>query len=441
MLSALTNQFQNIFASRKEGKDYLGGSAPRNSNVSRDDAQIKRIGTLAGAGAGAGAVLGAAVGGAMAAHEISKVPLQSVTVDFRAPSLRGEQIGMIPADDYVPTPGWVNGMSMSWGYPSRDNGVPTVPVMRNNPLYHSDNATPRLNPTSQTFTGRGTPTTTWQNNEIRHHSMNSYSRSVIPHTESVYDHTRRWTEQESYTVYESQSESYQDCVSSYNSDGSTGQDCHTAYRTVQVPRTEYRTVDKSEDVYRDELRGFYERYSPNVATRVVGHYESPRVSFDHGVNTASYVLKGMLIGAGIGALALGVAGALEDKYFPGVLPGYKPKERDNASPVTPPVTPPSEPTPRPEPSPAPRPEPKPVPAPAPYFGDVKSHAHEGRRHSHAGGDRWHFHGCPDEGKDPLDTSVICFKADQVPSGYLAEEAVNCSGNGSVCFKQKGSGAA
>ena len=444
MLNALTSGVKTFFANefgRKEARDFLDGSATDNGAIIRDTVDIKRIGTLAGAGAAGGAVIGAAVGGAMAAHAISKVPMQSVTVPFSAPSLHSEELGKIPQNDYVPTPDWTNGMSMRWGYPSTDNGVPTVPVLRDNPSYQTTGA-PRLVPTQETFTGRGTPTTSWETRNIQHHNMQGYQRTVTPHTESVYDHTEHWTEQEPHTVYDTQQTTSQDCTSQYNSDGSTGQDCHTVYGTEQVARTEYRTVDRSRDVYRDELRGFFERYSPNVVSRVVGTYQAPQVSFDHGIDTAGYVLKGMLIGAGIGAIALGVAGALEDKYFPGVLPGYKAKDK---SAPTPPVGPSPLPAPRPTPSPKPVPPrgkpTKPVP-PAPFFGEVETHAHEGQRHTHAGGDRWHFHGClPGEKNHALDTHKICFKPDQVPSGYLAEQAVPCDSNGSVCYIEKGVGAA
>ncbi len=438
MLASVTSGIKNMFAKefgRREAKDYLNGDIVKNQdNIVRDKVDIARIGKLAGAGAGIGALVGGATGGILAARAINRVPVQSISVDYRAPSLHSERLGMVPADDYVPTPGWSNGMSLRWGYPSFDRGVPTIPVVRNNPTYGGDNHPVTL-PTSETFSGHGTPSVSWDTKNISHYTMNGYQRSVTPHTESVYDHTDRWTEQEPYTVYETRSESYQNCTSQYNSDGSTGQDCRTESRNVQVGHTEYRTVDRERRIYRDELRGFYERYSPNVASRVVGTYQAPRVSFDHGINTASYILKGVLIGAGIGALALGVAGALEDKYFPGVLPGHKEKSKTEPLPPSNPGTPyPGHPAP-------PTTEPLPPVTPAPYYGEVQTHAHESRRHSHAGGNLWHFHGCPGDGHDALDTSIICFKPNQVPSGYKTETPTECEGNGSVCYLEKGVGAA
>lgn len=437
MLSKLGSGIRNLFDSqfsKKEGKDFVKKSSDAPSDDKKaplDTVKIKRIGTLAGAGGGAGLAAGAAAGLLMANRAIMAVPVQEKTVSYQAPVLQSEELGKMPRDSYTPTPGWRVGYSLRWNWPSSDSGVPTEGVHRDNPVYDA-NGQPSMMDTSKTFSGRGTPILTWETKEIKHHTMNGYNRAVIPDIEQVYDHTEYWTEQEAYTVYDTETESYQNCVTEYNSDGSTGQDCYTDYRTVSVPRTEYRTVERSRDVYRDELRGYYERYSPDISSRTVGTYQAPQVRFDHGVSVGSYLAKGVLIGAGLGALALGVAGALEDKYLPGVLPGYQePRDDGRPDPAPNPGPGPKPPAPNP-----PRPAP-PKPAPRPDYGKTTTHAHEGQRHTHAGGDRWHFHGCPDEGHDPINTDIICFKPDQVPSGYQDEAPYNCDVNGSVCYKQKG----
>lgn len=417
VLTGVSGWFKRQFQ-KPEGKDFLSADT--------SPIDIEKTGKIAGIGAGVGAATGALGGFIKARMEISKVPHQTVSHDYRVPMTQREELGLIPRDSYQATPGWSRGFSLSWNYPHSDNGVPTESVYRDNPVYGSGGS-PRFAQTSETFTGRGEPTTTWQDVPVKHYTMTGYDRSVTPDIEQVYDHTRYWTEQEAYTVYDSETRSYQDCVSSYNSDGSTGQDCTTQYETVQVPRTEYRTVERSEDVYRDELRGYYERYSPDISSRTVGTYKVPKVSFDHGVKTAGYVLKGMLIGAGLGALAAGVGSVIQQRLA---------ERKEPTTPDPKPVPTPPRPTP---PAPEP-PKPSPPPEPKPYYGDVTTHAHDGVRHTHAGGDRWHYHGCPDDGGDPLDTSVICFKPGQVPSGYKDETPTDCSSNGSVCFIQKGNGA-
>src|SRR5262249_31124295 len=144
---------------------------------------------------------------------------------------------------------------------------------------------------------------------------------------------------------------------------------------------------------------------------------------------------------GLGALIMGIAGSMEDKYFPNVLPGYHPLPPEH--PPTPPGPAPTpEPTPGPAPTPAPAPAPVPTPAPppapAPYYGGYKEHAHgPGLRHAHDGGDRWHIHGDPAAGPfDPLNMDTICFKKDNVPSGYNMADGKVCS-NGTICFAEKG----
>lgn len=414
MISGMGSWIKNQFH-KPQAKDFLSAEK---------DIDIAQVGTKAGIGGGAGLAIGAGLGMLMAQNEISKVPIEKVTHEYSVPTTQQENLGLIPTDKYTPAYGWSRGFGLNWNYPS-DTGVPTDPVYRDNPVYTA-NGNVVYHTTSETFSGHGRPITEWVDKPVIHHTMTGYTHNVTPDLEQVFDHTEHWTEQEPYTVYTSESESYQDCVPSYNSDGSSSQDCHTEYRTVQVGHTEYRTVDRSRDVYRDELRGYYERYSPNIATRTVDTYKVPKVTFDHGINVGSYVLKGLLLGAGLGAIALGVANVISQRS----QIASRPK----------PGKPTPGPTPDPVPGPAPKPTPKPDPKPpAPYYGDVTTHAHEGRRHTHAGGDRWHFHGCPGDGKDPLNTEVICFKPEQVPSGYLNDEKVECSGNGTVCYVEKGVG--
>lgn len=434
ILSAVKDRFRQEFG-RKDG--FL---ARLNDPNDRQMVKAKRVGTLVGAGAVGGGVLGGATGGLMAAHAISKVPVQSIDVPFQAPKLTEIEIGKIPQDSYTAVTGWSVGVGMEHQRPGADLGVPSVPVNRFQPVYDG-NRQPTMLDAHKTFSGRGTPSVQWEPKKIIDHKMLGHNRLIVPHTESVYDHTETWSEPVSYTTYTSETQSRQDCVSQYNSDGSTSQDCHTVTETVQVPHQETRMEQRSREVYRDELRGWFQKYSPDIREDVVGGYQYPKVTFDHGINVAGYVTKGILIGAALGAVAGGIAGAIEDRHFH--LPGWKPLPGD---------TPVPDPLPGPPPSPGPNPghpgssgpvPPTPVPGPVlppaqvGDFGKFVTHAHEGRRHAHDGGDRWHCHGDPKLGLDPLNTDYICFKPGQVPAGYNLAEGTPVESNGSVCFIQKG----
>lgn len=68
---------------------------------------------------------------------------------------------------------------------------------------------------------------------------------------------------------------------------------------------------------------------------MVGTVDKPNVTFDHGVNVGGYLVKGLVFGAAIGALAGGITAAMEEKFFPGKLPGYEPKPELPSDPVQP----------------------------------------------------------------------------------------------------------
>lgn len=418
--------FGNLFKTKRQGKDFL-------DNWDLNEKQkhtVKRTAALGASGAGTGAVIGAAAGGLKAWSDISKVPYQEVTVQHEEGVFQRELMGHIPPDDYV---------RGSWR-PS-DDGVPTEAVYRDNPKYFRS-GNPETRPTSTTFRGRGEPQPVeWNTEKIYHHNMNEsnpYTYRAVEDNERYLSHYE--TVSKSRQVPYSDTESYQDCATSYNSDGSSSYDCDTRTRSVTRYRTEYYTEE--EPVYRWRTVGHWQKYSENIQSRVVGSVQKPTVRFDHGVDVGGYMLKGLLYGAAIGAVAGGVAAAMEEKYFPDVLPGYTPKPQDPVKPTPPngedPVkpTPPKPEPPKPEP---PKPEPpKPEPPkPKPDCGGYRRHTHDDAdfRHSHAGADRWHYHGCPDTGV--FDENIICFKPSQVPDCYKDEDPLkSCDSNGSVCYTMR-----
>lgn len=411
------NILSRLFKGKAQGKDFV---EKWNANE-KGMPSLKRVAVLGGAGTGAGAAVGLATGAIAAKVAINKVPFEEVTVGHFESVKQSELMGHIPDDDYV---------SGTWR-PS-DDGVPTEPIYRNNPVY-ARSGEPRLASTSTTFRGRGEPQPIeWNTEEIRHHNMNEadpYDYWTVEDTETYVSHYQ--TVSKSRQVPYTDTETYQDCATSYNSDGSSSYDCDTATRTVTRYETEYYT--EQEPVYAERTLGYWQRYSENIQSRVVGTVKKPTVRFDHGVDVGSYLMKGVLYGAAVGALAGGVTAAMEERFFPGVLPGYEPPVNTNPSkPTKPSPEPPVKPTPNPPVDPTPPSEP---PKKSHDCGGSRRHTHDNgeHRHTHSSADRWHYHGCPDGG-DGFDESVICFKEDQVPDCYEDDKPTsNCETNGSVCY--------
>lgn len=418
------NVLKKLFSGKKQGSDFVkkwelnearaavgnsSGKAPTESWKP----QPKRAAVLGGIGAASGAAVGLAAGGIAAKVAINKVPYQEVTVDHYESVKQRELMGYIPPDDYE---------RGSWR-PS-DDGVPTEPVYRNNPVYDRDGE-PRLRYTSTTFRGRGEPQPTdWHTEQIEHHKMNEsdpYRYSTRENRERYLSHYRTVTK--SRQVPYSDTESYQDCSNSYNSDGSTSRNCTTGTRSVTRYRTEYYT--DQEPVYKYRTIGYWQNYTENIQSRVVGTVEKPNVEFEHGVDVSSYLVKGLLIGAGIGALAGGVTAAMEERFFPGQLPGYEPNPGHGTEP------------PHGGHQPWPPNDPEP-PKKGHDCGGRRRHTHDEKntRHTHGSADRWHYHGCPDTGTFSED--VICFKPSQVPDCYEDDKPLSsCDTNGSVCYTSHG----
>lgn len=405
---------KKLFRGKTQGKHFVE-KWEKNESQAPEPA---RVATLAGVGAGGGALVGLATGGIAAKMAINKVPYEEVTVSHFESVKQSELMGYIPPDDYEPG---------SWR-PS-DDGVPTEPVYRNNPVYSRDGE-PKLASTSTTFRGRGEPQPLeWNTEEIRHHNMNEsnpYDYSTREDRERYLSHYE--TVHKTRQVPYSDTETYQDCSTSYNANGSSSYDCDTKTRSVTRYRSESYT--EQEPVYKYRTVGYWQNYSENIQYRVVGTVEKPNIDFDHGVDVSSYLVKGLLYGAAIGAVAGGVTAAMEERFFPGVLPGYK--EPTNKGPSNPRPGDPGPIDPKPPVDPGPV-DPSP-PDKAHSCGGRQRHTHDDAdfRHTHSSADRWHYHGCPDEGT--FDEDTICFKETQVPDCYEDDTPLSsCDSNDSVCY--------
>lgn len=270
------NILKRLFRGKPQGKNYLNSTSKL---------RPARAATFTLAGAGTGAAVGVGVGAIAGKRAINSVPFQEVTVDHFEAVTQEELMGYKPPDDYV------RGRTKPL-----DDGIPTEQVFRNNPVYDAAGE-PTVAPTSTTFRGRGEPQPVeWRTEEIKHHTMepDDYSYRAVAKKKRYISHYK--------TVTKSRR------VPSTDFEGNT------------TYRTEYYT--EQEPVYRKKTVGFYQRYTPNIQSRVMGTVEKPvDVKFEHGVDFGSYLIKGALYGAAIGALAGGVAAAMEDRFFPGVLPG------------------------------------------------------------------------------------------------------------------------
>jgi hypothetical protein len=409
------NILKRVFRAKTQGADFV-----KKWDAKEGTPTVKRTATLAGVGAGTGALVGLASGGIAAKLAINKVPYQEVTVNHLESVKQRELMGYIPPDDYE---------RGTWR-PS-DDGHATEPVYRDNPVY-GPGGSPHLRETSTTFRGRGTPSPVdWRTENIEHHKMNErdpYDYRTVEDTETYLSHYETVTKYRD--VPYSDTETYQDCSTSYNADGSSSYDCDTETRTVTKYRSESYT--EQEPVYRERTVGFWQRYSENIDSRVVGNVEKPNVTFDHGVNVGGYLIKGLVYGAAIGALAGGITAALEERFFPNTLPGYEPKTGKPGDPIAPPYNgqPPAGPV-----KPEPPAQPAPPSQPEHDCGGRTRHTHDNAnvRHTHSSADRWHYHGCPD-GAEAFDESVICFKETNVPVCYLDDTPTkSCDSNDSVCY--------
>ncbi len=239
-----------------------------------------------------------------------------------------------------------------WGLHS---GPEVVAVRRDNPTGDMQRVT-------RTFEGHGPPVVEWKTRSINEKTMTGYHSSV--REDGHYEYKTEYFPN-----------SRENCVTEYNSDGSTGRDCHTEYFT------DSRTV--SEWV----VDGYELVHNPLIHSTKVGAYEAPSVNFDHGVNVLGHVATGIGLGAVAGVIGGAALWALTNKESGGKEqpPGTKP-------------APPSNPK-------------RPI---DPYYGGVREHAHESRRHIHAGGDRWHSHSCQEERNADINSGVICFKPKDVP---------------------------
>ncbi len=225
--------------------------------------------TVAGVGAAIGAVAGGVMGYTGARSEIAQVPVESVTLSWREPVTQNSTLGHIPQDQYFPANHWGDACSDFNQMFSRPTVSPNLrgsePIVRPVPVLDGS-GNPVCREVTQTFSDHGKPT------------VHTHSHTVkLPALDSNQPFRQTITEDNRYVT----------CDNGLDSEG----------------RAQTRTVTV--------LDGVQVRFRPNVVESPVAspdaNYQTKSVSFDHGVAVGSQVLRGVFIGAGVGAV-LGLVG-------------------------------------------------------------------------------------------------------------------------------------
>lgn len=222
----------------------------------------RTVASAAAAGAALGTVAGATTGYLQARSEIEKIPVDQVTVSWREPITEDVTLGSIPKDQYFRFRG---SSSACWGSRLSHRSytpdlTPSETVVRPVPILGAD-GNPQYRQVTETFEGRGASTV----HVDQHEASIPRLDPVKPFHQIVEEDRRSAT-----------------CSAGNDSDGN--------------PQT--RSVRY--------VRGVDVLFRPNVQeTPVAGEdrfYETRRVTFDHGVDVGAKVLRGALIGAGIGTV-------------------------------------------------------------------------------------------------------------------------------------------
>jgi|GEM_PF-729466 len=248
---------KKLFSSGLESKE----EAYRSSDM---DFTEKYKTELMGAGAGAlvFGTIGAGIAYSNAMAEVEKIPVESVSLNWKEPIMQSKTLGQIPADYYQPNDLW--GMF-------NNNNKGSVNVIRDAPAL-DPSGQPYLQPRSHTFTDHGKPVVRWSEQTIRNPELRGWSESTYEDTEEVLvgHHT------ESVKV-------------GYDSDNN--------------PIYEDRQVDD----YETQTKGWQHRFTPDIKYHNLGTWEKPEVTFETGVNVGLRTLGGFALGATTGAVACALA--------------------------------------------------------------------------------------------------------------------------------------
>jgi hypothetical protein len=218
---------------------------------------------LIGGGVGfvAAGVIGAVVAHSSAMADVNKLPVESVSLNWKEPIMQDKNLGQIPSNYYQP--------NNIWGWVNDNNGK--VDVVRQAPAL-DPSGQPYLQPRSHTFTDHGKPVVRWEDQTIRDPQLKGWSESTIPDTEQVLvgHHTERvevGTDSNGRAIYEN------------------------------------RQVDD----YETRTKGYQHSFSPDIDYRNLGTWQKPEVTFETGVNVGLRTFGGFLIGAATGAVGIALA--------------------------------------------------------------------------------------------------------------------------------------
>jgi len=226
---------------------------------------------LMGAGAGftVGGIIGAGIAYSDAMAQVEKLPVESVSLNWKEPLMQSKTLGQIPANYYEPNNvwGWVN------------NGNGKVDVIRDAPALDASGQ-PYLQPRSHTFTDHGKPVVRWSDQTIRDPQLKGWSESKIPDTEQVL------AGQHTESVYVG-----------------TDDKGNPIYENRQV------------DDYETRTKGWQHSFSPDIDYKNLGTWQKPEVTFETGVNVGLRTAGGFFLGATTGAVACALAARAAKNYM------------------------------------------------------------------------------------------------------------------------------
>lgn len=218
---------------------------------------------LIGAGTGfvAAGIIGAVIAHNDAMADVNKLPVESVSLNWKEPIMQQKTLGQIPADYYQP--------NNIWGWVNNNNGK--VDIVRDAPALDA-NGQPYLQPRSHTFTDHGKPVVQWHETKIQDPQLKGWSESTIADTEEV-------------------------LVGHHRENVQVGTDSNG--------RAIYE--DKLVDDYETQTKGYQHSFNPDIDYRNLGTWSKPEVTFETGVNVGLRTFGGFLIGAASGAIGVALA--------------------------------------------------------------------------------------------------------------------------------------
>jgi hypothetical protein len=190
-------------------------------------------------GAGVGAIGGLIYGYNQAQNEIKNAPVESVTLTYKLPTYETKEIGKIPQDQYLKSE--LGERDSGWWYGKVDL-TSTKPVYEKVPV-KDDTGKVVYREVTETFSGRGKPIINYNTYEVKEPVLKGYTQRII--------------------------------------------------------KDEYYHYDKERGGF---FYGNWIKFYPRVDYNVIDTYQVPQVSFEHGVDVLGKTMKGLALGAVVGAI-------------------------------------------------------------------------------------------------------------------------------------------